>query len=81
MCSWHLDQVPHESSPQPVALAPAAQDNALLQVIRHYCAVIPPPPTDIQYETAEAVIAAMNGFAKPYGFAICTVSCSTWKGV
>lgn len=23
----------------------------------------------------------MNGFAKPYGFAICTVSCSEWKGV
>lgn len=56
-------------------------DTALPQLTAPIAPAIPPPPTDNLYETPEAAIAAMNIFAKPYGFAIATASCTAWNGV
>lgn len=55
-------------------------DTVLPQPTTHTEAEIPPPPNDTMYETTEAAIAAMNVFAKPYGFAISTMSCTSWNG-
>ncbi|KAJ5910499.1 hypothetical protein N7504_005142 [Penicillium tannophilum] len=66
--------------PRPVPSGPAAQDTALPQPTAPTEAEIPPPRNGILYETTEAAIAAMNAFAKPYGFAISTMSCTSWNG-
>lgn len=55
-------------------------DTALPQPTAPPEAEIPPPPNGILYSTTEDAIAAMNAFAKPYGFAISTMSCTSWNG-
>ncbi|KAJ5798437.1 uncharacterized protein N7503_007733 [Penicillium pulvis] len=72
--------------PRPVPPSLVTQDTAppqlpqTSQLTIPNALVIPPPPNDILYETTEAAIAAMNVFAKPYGFAISTMSCTSWQG-
>ncbi|KAJ5537716.1 hypothetical protein N7494_007195 [Penicillium frequentans] len=73
----------NQVQPRPVPSGPATEDTTLAQLpqpTNPTAWVIPPPPNNILYETTEAAIAAMNVFAKPYGFAVSTMSCTSWKG-